>query len=87
MNENSWASAILAEPSCAVEDNKLLGAERVKVKGHDTDPLPATVGLNLFVLALLYPTVRTMCIMLWMSAIKLNKRLLSYLLGISSGSW
>ena len=35
MNENSWASAILAEPSCAVEDNKLLSAERVKVKGHE----------------------------------------------------
>jgi hypothetical protein len=35
MNENIWASAILAEPSCAVEDNKLLGAECVKVKGHE----------------------------------------------------
>jgi hypothetical protein len=35
MNENSWASAILAEPSCAVEDNKLLSAECVKVKGHE----------------------------------------------------
>ena len=35
----------------------------------DIDPLPATVGLNLFVLALLYPTVCKMCIMLWMSAI------------------
>jgi hypothetical protein len=35
----------------------------------DSDPLPTTVGLNLFVLALLYPTVRTMGSMLWMSAI------------------
>ena len=35
----------------------------------DIDPLPATVGLNLFVLALLYPTVCTMCIMLWVSTI------------------
>jgi len=35
----------------------------------DIDPLPATVGLNLFVLTLLYPTVCTMCIMLWMSTI------------------
>jgi hypothetical protein len=33
MNENSWASAMLAEPCCAVEDNKLLSAECVKVKG------------------------------------------------------
>jgi hypothetical protein len=33
--ENSWASAILAEPSCAVEDNKLLRAERMKFKGHE----------------------------------------------------
>lgn len=40
----------------------------------DIDPLPTTVGLNLFVLALFYPTVCTMCIMLWMSAIKRNKR-------------
>jgi len=30
MNENSWASAILAEPSCAAEDNKLLGTGREK---------------------------------------------------------
>ena len=30
MNENSWASALLAEPSCAVEDNKLLGTGRAK---------------------------------------------------------
>jgi hypothetical protein len=37
----------------------------------DIDPLPATVGLNLFVLALLYPTVRTMGIMLWMSGISI----------------
>jgi hypothetical protein len=35
----------------------------------DIDSLPATVGLNLFVLALPYPTVRTLGIMLWMSAI------------------
>ncbi len=30
----------------------------------DIDPLPTTVGLNLFVLTLLYPTVCTMCIIL-----------------------
>jgi hypothetical protein len=35
MEESSWASAILAEPRCAVEDNKLLSAECVKVKGHE----------------------------------------------------
>jgi alpha/beta superfamily hydrolase len=27
MNENCWASAILAQPSCAVEDNKILACK------------------------------------------------------------
>ena len=30
MNEISWASAILAQPSCAVKDNKLVYARHVK---------------------------------------------------------
>jgi len=34
MNENSWASAILAQPSCAAGDNKLLYAWRVKFERY-----------------------------------------------------
>gem|GEM_PF-5074504 len=32
MNENCWASAILAKPSCAAGDNKFLYASRVKLE-------------------------------------------------------
>jgi hypothetical protein len=31
MDENSWASAILGKPSCAVEDNKLLYAQACEI--------------------------------------------------------
>jgi hypothetical protein len=33
--------------------------KNLRIAPVDIDSLPATVGLNLFVLALLYPTVRT----------------------------
>jgi len=34
MNENRWAGAILAGPSCAAGDNKLLYAQRVKFERY-----------------------------------------------------